>query len=150
MKITKSKSDVKFELQIMVQGQKYWYDGQMINEYGHFVTCGVERYTEDKLFKTLSLKKLDIESIKEFIINVFNYRKPEDEKIENIEFNANVDEIAKAIEENGEYSENIDDVNVIVPFLDRKRMYTNVIGCTWRDMSNVKVKTIKIIKNNFL
>ena len=52
----------------------------------------------------------------------------------------------KAIEKNGEYSEEIDNVNVIVPVADRKRMYTNFIGCTWRDMSNVKVKTIKIVK----
>lgn len=150
MKITKSKSAINFEVQIFVQGQKYWYDGQMItNEYGHAVPCGEYRYTPDKLFKTLKLKKLDFDSIeatKGFIIGVFNYRKPEDEKIENIEFDASVDEIVKSIEEKGEYSEEITDVNVIVPVVDRKRMYTNFIGCTWRDMSDVKVKTIKIVK----
>jgi hypothetical protein len=146
MKIQKSKAAANFEVQILIQGQKYWSESMTTNEYGHCIPCGRTRYTADKVFKTLKLKKLDIETVKEFIINVFNYRKPESKKIENIEFDVSVNEIAKSIEDNGQYSEKVSDVNVIVPVADRKRMYTNFIGCKWRDMSNVKVKAIKIVK----
>lgn len=148
MKIQKSASATNFEVQILVQGQKYWDSEAMMttDQYGQPVHKGQYRYTADKIFKTLKLKTLDIETVKEFIINIFNYRKPNSEKIENIEFDVSVDEIVKAIEDKGEYSEKISDVNVIVPVADRKRMYTNFIECKWRDMSNVKVKAIKIIK----
>lgn len=148
MKIQKSKAAANFEVQILVEGQKYWDSEAMTttDEYGQPVFGGQYRYTADKIFKTLKLEKFDIETVKEFIINIFNYRKPDSEKIENIEFDLPVDEIVKAIEDKGEYSEKISDVNVIVPVADRKRMYTNFIECKWRDMSNVKVKEIKIIK----
>ena len=142
MKIQKSKASSNFEVQILVQGQKYWDSEAMTttDEYGQPVFGGQYRYTADKIFKTLKLKKLDIEMIKNFIVKIFNYRMPEDNQIENIEFDVSVDEIAKAIEDNGEYSEKVDGVNVIVPFVDRRRMYKNFIGCKWRDMVNVKVK----------
>jgi hypothetical protein len=140
MKIQKSKAATNFEVQILVQGQKYWDEEMTTNEYGHCVATGVERYTADKIFKTLKLATLDIEMIKNFIVKIFNYRKSEDNQIENIEFDANVDDIAKVIEDKGEYSEKVDSVNVIVPFVDRRRMYRNFIGCKWRDMVNVKVK----------
>lgn len=148
MKIQKSKAAANFEVQILVEGQKYWDSEAMTttDEYGQPVFGGQYRYTEDKIFKMLKLEKLDIETVKEFIINIFNYRKHESEKIENIEFDVSVDEIVKAIKDKGEYSEKISDVNVIVPVADRKRMYTNFIECKWRDMVNVKVKEIKIIK----
>ena len=148
MKIQKSKAATNFEVQILVEGQKYWDSEAMMttDQYGQPVHKGQYRYTADKIFKTLKLKTLDIETIKSFIVKTFNYRKPADYKIENIEFDSLVDEIVKAIEDKGEYSEVIDGVDVIVPVADRKRMYTNFIECKWRDMSNVKVKAIKIIK----
>lgn len=146
MKIQKSKAATNFEVQILVQGQKYWDEEMTTNEYGHCVAVGVKRYTEDKIFKTLKLNTLDFETIKNFIIKTFNYRKPEDNQIENIEFDVSKDAITKAIEYTGEYNEVIDGVDVIVPFVDRRRMYTNFIGCKWRDMVNVKVKEIKIVK----
>ena len=146
MKIQKSKSATNFEVQILVEGQKYWDEEMTTNEYGHCVAVGVERYTADKVFKTLKLAKLDIEMIKNFIVKIFNYRKPEDNQIENIEFDVSDDDIAKAIEDKGEYREMVDGVNVIVPFVDRRRMYKNFVYSKWRDMSNVKVKEIKIIK----
>ena len=148
MKIQKSKATTNFEVQILVEGQKYWDSEAMMttDQYGQPVHKGQYRYTADKIFKTLKLKTLDIETIKRFIVKTFNYRKPADCKIENIEFDSSVNDIVKAIEDKGEYSEVIDGVDVIVPVADRKRMYTNFIECKWRDMSNVKVKAIKIIK----
>lgn len=146
MKIQKAKTTTNFEVQILIQGQEYWSEEMTVNEYGHCVAVGVKRYTEDKIFKTLKLNTLDFETIKNFIVKTFNYRKPKDNQIENIEFDVSKDGIAKIIDYSGEYNEVIDGVDVIVPLVDRRRMYRNFVYSKWRDMSNVKVKEIKIIK----
>lgn len=148
MKIQKSKSATNFEVQILVEGQKYWDSEAMTttDEYGQPVFGGQYRYTVDKIFETLKLNTLDFDAIKHFIIKTFNYRKPEDNQIESIEFDVSNDDIMKVIEDKGEYSEMIDGVDVIVPLVDRRRMYRNFVHSKWRDMSIVKVKEIKIIK----
>lgn len=147
MKIQKSQTTNKFEVQIFVQGQKYWDDEMTVNEYGHCVQTSKECYTPDKLFKKLELNELNFNKISDFIIDTFNYRKTaEEQKIEHIEFDTNVDDITNALMNNGEYIENISDVKVNVPVADRKRMYKNFIGQSWRDMKNVNVKAIKIIR----
>ena len=148
MKIQKSKTSTNFEVQIIIEGQKYWDSEAMTktDEYGQPVFGGQYRYTEDKVFKTLKLNALDFDAIKNFIVKTFNYRKPEDCQIEDIEFDVSNDEIVKVLEDKGEYVETVDGVNVIVPLVDRRRMYKNFVYSKWRDMSNVKVKAIKIIK----
>lgn len=146
MKIQKSKAATNFEVQILVEGQKYYSHSMSVNEYGHCVPCSVEHYTADKIFETLKLNTLDFDAIKRFIVKTFNYRKPEDNQIESIEFDVSNAEIMEAVKNKGEYGEVIDGVDVIVPLVDRRRMYKNFVYSKWRNMSNVKVKAIKIIK----
>ena len=146
MKIQKSKAFTNFEVQILVEGQKYYAHSMTVNEYGHCVPCSVEHYTADKIYETLKLNTLDFDAIKNFIVKNFNYRKPADCQIENIEFDVSNADIMEAVKNKGEYVETVEGVDVIVPLVDRRRMYKNFVYSKWRDMSNVKVKAIKIIK----